>query len=265
MPTKSEYFVYLYRDAGGNPVYVGQGKSPNRAISTSRGKTFKGWLEANRGKFKLEVIGPLHTRALADAVESSIISACLPATALNMFNIHPGRSQYQFRPFGVPTKYADRTAIELGEKELKQLAKKLGNLLFVRINQTHFTDGPGRLGYDLANPPNNDQIRARIEAWWQLNNRLEAWSSSPSNSPAVLIGVTGGPKTQSVIASAAIAGNKWTQVEHGKRGLIKVPLKNKSLDHGDIRGCRIAPEVGLKFSRFERDLFRIYTPQGFQS
>lgn len=262
MPSNSENYVYLYRDSSGNPVYVGQGKNPARAISLNRREAFLEWLTVHKGKYKLEIIGPLDSPTMADAIETSIISACLPAPALKLFNIHPGRSRFQFRPFGVPAKYVERTATELSDIDLKSIVEKFGNILFVRINQVDFTDGPGRRGYDLANPPSDGEIRARIESWWQLANRLERWSSDPRSSPALLVGVTGGPKSQSVIGSALIDRKKWGQALKGKNGLITVPLKGLSLDAGKLRGVRIAPEVGLKFGSFRQQQFRIYGPQG---
>ena len=268
MSEEKEFFVYLYRDQDGNPAYIGQGRHPLRAVShrkNTHNTAFKKWLSAQKGQPKIEIIGPLGSKVMADAIESSIISACLPATALTIFNISPGRSKYQFRPFGVPEKYVERTTQFLTLSELKNLAKSEGDLMFVRINQKDFDDGPGRVGYDLANPPEDTQLRARIESWWQIARRLAEWTQDWKASPALLIAVTGAPGVQSVVASAKIDRANWADAEVIANGLAKIPIRGSTLEASHLRGRPKSLEVGLKFGSWRHQQFRIFTPHVFRS
>lgn len=269
MEANYQHFVYVYRDKTGNPVYFGQGKRATRPASHKKGShniSFDRWLKSQGGHHKVEVIGPLGSKDMADAIETALISACIPALALQptFFNLHKGRSVFRFRPFGMPDKYADRTVETLGKQELAGLCRAHGPIMFVRINQEEFNDGPGRVGYNLATPPSDAEIKARVEAWWQVKNRVPTWTLQRESSPALLIGVTGGPGTQLVIGSAWVDRSRWSLAQTEKNGLLKVPLSGASLDAARLRGRPIALEVGLIFNSFRHSQFRILTVDGFE-
>src|SRR5450631_3353992 len=125
MAKSSEHFVYVYRDEEGNPVYFGQGKHAARAASHKKGthnEALERWL-ATKAHHSIEVIGPVGRKEMADALETALISACLPAQALRskFFNQHKGRSEFRFRPFGVPSKYADRITELVDRSELLKI------------------------------------------------------------------------------------------------------------------------------------------------
>ena len=263
-----EHFVYVYRDQNGNPVYFGQGKLAARAgshRSRTHNTKLKALLDAQGSAMSLEVIGPLGSKPLADAIETALISACKPAKALcDLCNEHKGPTIFRFRRFGVPDRYASRTTqlLELGE--LKKLARSRGPLMFVRINQKDIVADDPRRGYDLSSPPHDDEIRRRIEAWWQVAGRVDGWAADNTQSPAILIGVTGAPGSQMVIASAAVDRRAWRRTEVARGGLMKIPLKSKSLDEANLRGRPISPETGLRFNAFRQAQFQILNRSGFE-
>ena len=272
MQSEKEHFVYIYRDKSGNPVYFGQGKHATRPTSHtgklgSHNKSFDAWLKSQAGQHKVEVIGPLGNKVMADAIETALISACLPAQALkkSFFNVHKGNGDYRFRPYGVPDSYAARTTRTLNLSELDAIRRRVkGTLMFVRINQKDFDDGPGRKGYDLTSPPTDGEIRARIEAWWQVAAKTAAWAENPATSPALLLGVTGLPGAQTIIASARIHRRQWRTAERGPNGLLKIPLMPGNLDAERLRGRSIDASVDLRFNAFRAAQFRILGPQGFE-
>ena len=62
--TKNKNFVYLYKSLKGLPIYVGYGKSVQRALTHSGGshnKGLKAWLAQNQ--FDLSIAGPYASRA----------------------------------------------------------------------------------------------------------------------------------------------------------------------------------------------------------
>ena len=269
METSSQYFVYVYRDAKGNPVYIGQGKNVGRALSHEAGASnpaFREWLEQNERSAQVEVIGPLGSKDMVDAVETALISACKPAASLKLFNVAPGVSAYAFRPLGVPLELGDRTTQPLGADDLAKVAQKHGPLMFVYVNNKTLSEDPDplrRAGFDRAKLPSDEEILARIRGNWQVANRLAAWKENPEASPALLVAVTGGPGTQSIIASAAIDRSRWQQAESFSKGLIALPLLADNIDAADLRGRPIRREVGLRFGAFHHQQFRLLGPEGF--
>ncbi|MDH6165524.1 hypothetical protein M2282_000652 [Variovorax boronicumulans] len=267
MTTESFYFVYVYRDAQGCPVYFGQGKRamrPGSHFIKTHNKALEAWLEKHGQTARLEVVGPLGSKEMADAIETALISAYGPLKGGQpFFNEHGGKSIHRFRPWGVPNKFASRTVQPLDAKAMMRAVRDHGPLLFVRINQTSFDDAEERPGYDLAAPPPDEKIRARMECWWQLRSRLDGWVKSPSTSPKLLVAVTGGPGNQSIIASARINAGAWDNVPRIKSGLVQVPLRGKSIDAAGLRGRPIAKDVGLWFGSFRHQQYRILDSKGF--
>lgn len=268
METASQYFVYVYRDAKGNPVYIGQGKNVGRALSHEAGASnpaFRTWLEQNERTAQVEVIGPLGSKKMVDAVETALISACKPATALKLFNVAPGVSTYAFRPLGVPVELADRTTRPLGTEDLAHVARTHGPLMFVYVNEKAFPDDPDPLrhsGFDRAKLPSDAEILARMRGNWQVANRLAAWTADPETSPGLLIAVNGGPGTQSIIASAAIDRRGWDRAERIAKGLVILQLLGGGIDTAELRGRPIRKEVGLRFGSFPQQQFRLFGPDG---
>lgn len=260
-----EYYVYLYRDARTlNPVYVGQGKNIGRSKShqmESHNLAFDEWLKCN--EHNIEIVGPLGTKELADRIETALISTIQPSKASKLFNIHKGVSQFRFRPFGVPEKYIDRIESTINRQSLNELVAINGKILFVINNGKNFDDS--RVGYDLLTPPSDDQIRARIEKWWQLANRRNTWITDQSLSPGLLIGVHGSPGQQIIIGACEIDKKGWGEVLEGGQGLISIPLKHQSLDAFALRGKKISMDIGLKFGSFRHQQFRIFNGIAFEA
>ena len=264
-----QFFVYVYRDAEGNPVYVGQGMNIERAVSHQAGASnqrFRAWLEQNERQAQVEVVGPLGSQKMADAVETALISMCKSAAVLKdrLFNDHPGISAYRFRPLGVPFALAARTTQPVGAEELVQLVQEHGPLLFVRVTAKPIINAAGEVvpGYDLANPPTDAQILHRMREAWQVDPYIAGWMTEPSSSPALLVGVTGGPGMQTIIGCASIDRAGWNDAEHVANNLVIVPLVDSSIDAAQLRGRPILRDVGLAFNAFRHSQFFVFGLEG---
>jgi len=265
-----QYFVYVYRDLNGNPVYFGQGigsERPGAHIAGSHNEAFKAWLKANPDGYRVEVLGPLDTQTVANAVETALISACKPSAKLarTFFNDSQGVSRFRFRPWGVPSQYAERLTSPLTVDELRSIAASAGPIMFVRITQQEFDEGEGRVGYDPANPSTDVQLVNRAEAWWQVAKRAGEWAAAPLRSPALLIPVSGAPRRQQVIASMTIDRSGWGGAEVKSPGLLKIPVHRDNLDARELRGRPIHPGLELKFGTFKQEQFKLFDAQGFYS
>ena len=53
-------------------------------------------------------------------------------------------------------------------------------VLLVAVGARDFNNG--RVGYDLASPPNDEPILKRVDRWWQLKRFLPTWISTPDDS-----------------------------------------------------------------------------------
>ena len=270
MEMNAQFFVYVYRDANSNPVYVGQGTHVERAVAHQAGASnlrFRAWLETNERQAQVEIVGPLGSKEMADAVETALISACKPAAALKnkFFNDHPGVSAYAFRPLGVPAELAARTTQPIGTEELAQVVQEYGPLLFVRVNnKPGINEAEGVVpGYDLANPPTDRQIAHRMREAWQVAPYIPGWMREPDTSPALLIGVTGGPGAQTIIGCAPIDRAGWSEAKRIEKNLVIVPLIGSSIDVVQLRGRPILRDVGLVFNAFSHSQFRLFGPEGF--
>lgn len=242
--SSAEHYVYLYRDSHGKVRYVGYGSSSWRATSHLTGSHNEQLNNFLRDpKYRIEISGPFDNEETGRAVETALISVLKPD-----FNVNPGRREWRFRPLGVPLGVADRQ-IE-GELQLIEFLSKQGKeptpVLFVIVTDVVLRDG--RYGYDPANPPSDEQIRDRIDRWWQLGQFLPKWRANPKESPGLLIGVFGSPGRQTVIASARIEQAAWAKADESSHCRLSVPLVEPlNLDAFELRGRRVAREAGLRF------------------
>jgi len=263
------YFVYVYRDRDGNPAYFAQGLRalrPADHFENSHNRKFSDWIAEQGDQYRVEIIGPLGSQIMADAIETALISACLPSKALerSFFNVSRGLSQYRFRPYGVPEAFASRITLRIGAPEFEKAGKEFGPILFVRINQHTPDVGNAAPGYDLANPPSDEQILARVVGWWQIGRFLPLWQANPELSPALLVGVTGGPSSQVIISSSEIDRARWDQVQVREHGLVQVPVVGTGIDAARLRGHGIDSKFGLRFDRARHAFFRIFDEGGFR-
>lgn len=263
-----QYFVYVYRDLDGNPVYFGQGigaERPGAHVAGSHNQAFKAWLAAHPDGYRVEVLGPLETSTMANAVETALISACKPSLKLarTFFNDAEGVSRYRFRSWGVPSQYAERLSLPLGADELRAIARAMGPIMFVRITPKDFDEGDGRTGYDPANPSTDEQLAFRAEAWWQVSRRKRDWAEKPQLSPALLVAVSGAPRRQQVVASMAIDRSAWRNAESMPQGLLKIPVRRDNLDACALRGRPLEPGLDLRFGQFKQDQFKLFDSDGF--
>jgi len=257
--SSTDHFVYLYRDERGRPLYVGYGKEPPRSTSHQRGSHNE---ELNRfldGRtFKVEIGGPYDSKDMGLAVETALISVLQPE-----FNRNPGRSEWRFRPLAVPLEYADRYAQRniLLEDFLKEQGSDPAPVLFVIVNDQDSKDG--RIGYNLASPPSDPQIRERLEKWWQLHKYLSEWAATPYNSPGLLVGVHGSPGAQFVVAAIRIDQEGWDKAESRKGGKVRVPLADANdLDAFGFRGRRVAREAVLSFGNWSSQFYIVLGRDG---
>jgi len=248
------HYVYLYRDTKGKPRYVGYGKGTSRAsdhLSESHNPALNDFLA--HGKYTLEIAGPFGTEETARAVETALISALQPE-----YNRDPGQPRWRFRPLGVPEHFAHRLGLPpLTRVDFLQQDEGTHRcpVLFVRISGENFEDG--RVGYDPATPPTDDQILERMDRWWQLGQHVAAWRVEPERSPAVVVGVHGKPGAQIVIGTVNIDRSRWaTAQEDG--GYYQIPTSGpRDLDALELRGRRISADARIKFGSFSRQSFII--------
>ena len=184
-------------------------------------------------------------------VETALIPALRPE-----FNIDAGESRWRFRPLGVPIEFAERQV----EPELlfADILAAQGEdrvpVLFVIVTDVDFVGD--RVGYDPADPPSGEDIRVRVDRWWQLQRFTPEWAADPASSPGLLVGVHGSPGRQTIIASLRIDRRGWSDAETQSGGLLRVPLiEPQDLDAFSLRGRRISPEAGLRFGGFPAYFF----------
>ena len=259
--TSATHYVYLYRDERGRPRYVGYGERPTRATAHLVASHNPGLSEfLSKSKFTIEVAGPFVTEEIGRTVETIVISTLKPD-----LNVIQGSSRDRFRPLGVPVEYADRLSqpMLLRDAFLTAQGESPMPVLFVYISNQDF--GDGRLGYDLANPPSDDQILKRVEKWWQLLKFVPKWAAEPKKSPGLLVGVHGAPGSQMVVASLMIDRQNWLAAQHFERGegKIRVPLlATQNLDVFNLRGRRIDRTAGLAFNSIASAFFIVLNTDG---
>jgi hypothetical protein len=260
-----EHFVYVYRDRAGNPAYFGQGSQASRPaedLVNPRRQTFGAWLAEQQGQHRIEMIGPLESKEMADAIETALISACASSTVLSrtLFNADPGDARFRFLRYGIPQQFAERAARRLGRDDFDELTRRHGTLMFVRIDQL---DPDTERGPGLAHSPDDAGIRARVEGLWRVGPYLKHWTAAPAQSPVLLVGVTGGPDAQVVISSSFVDRTRWAETAAGRDGLVRIPLLDQDIDALQLRGRPIAVEFRLRFERARAGHFRIFETSGF--
>jgi hypothetical protein len=146
---------------------------------------------------------------------------------------------------GVPERFADRLAARLLRRADFRRRAGSSPALLVRINDKDFDDG--RPGYDPMNPPADEQILARMEAWWQLGGNLRSWRIDRRRSPRLLVGIHGAPGSQIIIGSVRIDPDGWGKARTSD-GLWSVPtFPTRNLDAFGLRGRRIAESANIRF------------------
>lgn len=257
-----QHFVYVYRDLAGNPIYFGQGfgaARPADHLGGSHNPEFADWLRRNVGRYRLQVMGPLGSKQMADAVETALISACKPASDLKLMNVQPGVGKFMFRSYGVPEDLASRISEPLGREELMDVVQQFGPIMFVKVHQ-----GDHSFRFDPAQLPDDTVIRERIRGWWQLGKYRQQWINHRNQSPGLLVGVTGVGRSQIVIAAAQIDVGGWQQSQRIDGNLYEVPLlPSDGLDAAGLRGRPIRSDFHLKFDRARYGHFRIFVSDGF--
>ena len=262
------HFIYVYRDRAGNPAFFGQGQhasGPLDHVVNGHRQTFGAWLAEQQGQHRIEVIGPLASKEMADAIQTALVSACSSSTVLSrIFFTAPdaGRSEFQFRRYGMPQELAERTSRRLGRPYFEDVVARHGPLMFVRIDQVASTSDPH--GRDLVHPPGDAAIRARAASEWQIGRHLKTWAAAPDESPALLVGVSGGPGAQVVLSSSFIDREMWAGTLAAASGLTSVPLLDRNIDALGMRGHSIAIEFRLRFERARATHVRIFGAGGFE-
>ena len=264
------HYVYLYRDESRKPRYVGYGELVTRANAHLAKSHNLGLADfVLEKKFSIEVAGPFGSERVGRVVETAVISALTPD-----LNVVQGRSDARFRPLGVPVAYAERLLMQpLERKDFFSLQTGPSMpVLFVSVGDKDF--GDGRTGYDLANPPTDAQILERVVEWWQLSALVPWWAQTPNQSPGLLIGITGRPGSQIVIASLMVNRHDWNNARpypHGQ-GKISIPLlATPGLDAFELRGRRVrgrrngvgtGGEAPLAFGGVPAEFFIVLEPNG---
>jgi hypothetical protein len=255
------HYVYLYRDERGEPRYVGYGKLVTRAnahlIKSHNPQLANFVLEK---KFTIEVAGPFETEATGRVVETTLISALKPK-----FNVVQGQSEDRFRPLGVPAAYAERLAMPPMKRSdfFSMQTDPPMPVLFVSVGEKDF--GDGRAGYDFAAPPADEKVLERVEKWWQLSNLIPVWAKKPDQSPGLLVGISGSPGAQILIASILVDRSGWNDAENCPQGggKIRVPIKpTPKLDACGLRGRRVDRAAGFAFEGVPAGFFIVLKLDG---
>ena len=178
-------------------------------------------------------------------------------------NINRGKTQWRFRPLGVPSTYAKRLnedPLTLTQLASLKVAGKTVSVLFVYIGAKKFDDG--RMGYDPANPATDPLLLDRIDKYWQIGPLVEEWKLDAELSPTLLVAVSGPPQARIIISAVEIDGSQWHKAE-SDGGLYQVPTKGpKNLDACELRGRRISPEARIVFGSFASQFFIVLDPDG---
>lgn len=144
------------------------------------------------GRYRLQVMGPLGSKQIADAVETALISACKPASDLKLMNVQPGVGKFMFKSYGVPEDLSSKIAEPLGREELREVVCQFGPIMFVMVHQREHP-----LRFDPARLPGDSVIREGIRGWWQVGKCRQQWIDGEAQSPGLLVGVTGVGESQS--------------------------------------------------------------------
>ena len=247
--TKNKNFVYLYKSLKGSPIYVGYGKSVQRALTHSGGshnKGLKAWLAQNQ--FDLSIAGPYSSEAEAKAVEAALISSMHPK-----FNKAPGDGP-KFAPVGVPPHLWERP--QMTPLTLREIGKQTGGALLIYLAAGNFLVD-GRKKFDAALP--SDEIAvSNIEKNWDLSTLIEKWRKQPHLTPKVILGVHGKVSHRFIVGALSIDIEKLGDPEflrHAKRWSRprwQVPLSDRTdLDVDKLRGRLIS---NVKFGQFSHQL-----------
>lgn len=242
-------FVYLYSTRDGKPMYVGYGRTAQRALShsgCSHNRELKNWL--SREDYHLKIAGPYQSEKEAKAVESALISAMQPK-----FNIAPGDGP-KFLPVGVPPYLWERPS--LAHLSLKDLGVKGKGVLLVYLAPGDYLRD-GRPKFDPAKP--SDVIAFRnIEKNWDLSGLIKIWERRPDLIPRTIVGVHGKPNHRFIVGALEV--NRDLLCNPRNRRYAKrwpnhrwrVPVIDPSdLDFQMLRGRRVD---GAKFGQFSHQL-----------
>lgn len=241
---EGEHFVYLYRDERGRPLYVGRGRELARSMSHVGPAAHNDRLTAKIAKtnYSIAISGPFGDEAVAASVEAALISALNGTPGIELANKIEGVSTGVFRPMGVPMGFSSRVLeLPVPLADLKERSRRLP-IMLVLVNDKTLDD---REGVNLAAPPSNEAIEARMVKWWQVNRFMDDWRNDPRRIPAVLLAISGKPAHQIIIGSLQVDRNverlPWAS---GKIGTSEVPvIPNDDLDYLQLRGRRMAQGV----------------------
>jgi hypothetical protein len=243
------HFVYLYRTLRGDPVYVGYGRTVQRALShsgASHNSGLQAWLDKNQ--FDLHVAGPYANEHEAKAVEAALISCLNPR-----FNKSPGDGP-KFVPVGVPPALWERP--RLPELSLRQIGIRTGGALLVYLSAGDYLSD-GRKKFDAALPSDSDAV-SNIEKNWDLNALIDYWDRYPSAIPKVILGIHGRVNHRFIVGALEIDRRRicdprnQRSVDKSPRPRWQVPLLSPSnLDLYELRGRRVKD---IRFGQFSHQL-----------
>ena len=245
----AEHFVYLYRTPKGQPIYVGYGKSVQRALAhsgSSHNSDLKLWLTKNR--FDLQVAGPYDSEREAKSVEAALISSLNPR-----FNKAPGDGP-KFVPVGVPGLLWERP--RLPELTLSEIGLISGGALLVYLAPGDVLQD-GRKKFDAATPLDEDAV-SNIEKYWDLQALIELWEEDPTSKPTVVLGLHGRVSHRFIVGALEIDRDRLCDSENQRtskqwsRPRWHIPLRDKTkLDTHELRGRRVRD---IRFGQFSHQL-----------
>lgn len=246
--TKSEHFVYVYRNRNGKIFYVGKGKSATRTITSNRSHNPSLDKELKKDEYSIEISGPYGDDTIASAVETALID-CVPG----IYNIANGPGEFRFRPLGIPQSFAKRLDESRITKKRRSEIEKDG-VIYTYVNMAIETVDSRK--FEANGRQSDKEILIRFDRFWFLKSNAKKWSSSPELSPKWLIGIAGTKNRRWIIGCVEIDKNGWkTAYDESKNhpyGKIRVPLLSEShLDaHPEkIRGLIFKPEAAPTFTQ----------------
>jgi hypothetical protein len=248
MTDNAPYYVYIYRDpVSGEIRYVGKGTHKEGAgkqrvedhVHFAANAEFRQWVERLAAKNRVPAIElfPCSSNEQAFAVEAALISALWehPASrnGSGLFNKVRGHHD-RFVPIGLPDRLRDR---HYEPRLTREDLADLGGALVVYVNprdfQTEFDDRRGAFPhYDLT----DDDVRERILGWWQIGRYLDHWRDHPTETPALIVAVTGPPARRWVWGAVRVSKSEWAGAEWQEGGLYRIPADRKKVDARHLRG-----------------------------
>ncbi|MFE5332202.1 hypothetical protein ACFRCG_38050 [Embleya sp. NPDC056575] len=243
--------VYTIRDRDNRIVYVGRGRSEDRAQSHAA-DTHNARLAAilDTPGYTIDV-AEMPDHATAAVVESILIDVLSPGVKAKLANVR--RERWRFTPLGTPPEYAHRLGME--PLTVADLGRSLNGVLIVFHSSKPYRD----LDRPRADAGGTDPavLAENTVRWWQLGPWARQWAADPQTAPRAVVAVKGPTARRYVRSAIATDPAGWTTATR-EGASYQIPTihngdtwTHDNLDHARLRG-RLVHDA--KFSNRAQDL-----------